>query len=446
MSLTSTSCSGEASSKDSLIERILEQGQRLRNAMVQSILDHDPFNTDVINTATARSLVKSRLRKRIPSQYSISNLGLSDIERDKLNAFLKGDSMNRFDEIDTLEALKSMSAEDLCKTTNQVFNSTQECCCGTCLKYNKEDLNCDLKRSKQRLADDKSRNQEDVPKVQFQVEPNKHLKYVDCMRIIVHDLVLNERGNKKVNLNLSSDKKIPVCGSQTFFIEYELPFILSVPTHAKLVKKSLSSSKNNSFVRICARRLSTEAIPFKQTSMHNIKNVDQINLEGIEMKFQISCRTMKQKNVAPLGSAIFNFSRFESSPSLTCIEELPINFNDNVPIVLGKLRVTLQMGCDRIYFGREFIASFEEKLENTTNLGNQDDQANQKLSEALQSPVLTRKSYKKNSTSDINQNSPKEEQKKIIEHQKFRKEEGNSRKYGDCGLEKQNCCIQIQKL
>ncbi|XP_044750077.1 uncharacterized protein LOC123310592 isoform X2 [Coccinella septempunctata] len=69
---------------------------------------------------------------------------------------------------------------------------------------------------------------------------------------------------------------------------------------------------------------------------------------------------MKQKNSTPLGYAQFDFANFESSPTLTCTEELPINFDDTVPIILGNLHVTLQMGYGRLYFGNEFIACFEE--------------------------------------------------------------------------------------
>lgn len=356
----SSTASDETASKNNLIEKILHQGQRLRNAMVQSILDHDPFNTDIFNDYNINSHVPSRLRKKIPSQCSSLDNDLQDIEKQKIQLFLKGESMNKQDQVEALETLRSMSSENLCKTTNETFLS--KCVCATCLKYEKGDLSCDLKRFKKQICinEKEEKDKDEIsPKVHNENEIIKYLKYVDCMQISIHDLILNDTGNKKVNSYVTADKKMLAGGSQTFFIEYELPFILSVSTSGKKVRKSVTSVSHNNFVRICARRISTEAVHFKHTSVHNIKNVDQISLGRIKLKFQITCRTMRQKNVVPLGYVVFNFAKFELSPTLTCIEELPVNFDDTVPIVLGKLHVTVQMGYGRLYFGNELLACFE---------------------------------------------------------------------------------------
>ncbi|KAK9878727.1 hypothetical protein WA026_023604 [Henosepilachna vigintioctopunctata] len=278
--------------------------------------------------------------------------------------------MSRKDEIEACETLRSMSEDDLCKTTNLVYKqSNNKCSCNTCLRYEKEDFNCDLMRSNDKTCCkncSELQNQcqgKNTTKAVHNTEIYEYMKYVDCMKVTVQELVLNENANKKLNADLKSNKKIPALGNQTFFIEYELPFIFSVCSRKKNAKKVKSCIQDNTFVRLCARRLTTEAILFKQTSVHNIENVDHINLQGIEMKFRISCRMMKQKNATLLGCATFKFEKFYSTSSLTCIEELPIIYNDNLPIVVGKLRILLEMGYGKVYFGKEFIASLKESSE-----------------------------------------------------------------------------------
>lgn len=97
------------------------------------------------------------------------------------------------------------------------------------------------------------------------------------------------------------------------------------------------------------------AVHFKHTSVHSIQNLDKISLGGIKLKFKITCRTMKQKSVIPIGSGVFNFQKLESCPTLTCTDTIPVNFDNSVPIVLGSLRVTVQMGYGKLYYGNEFI-------------------------------------------------------------------------------------------
>lgn len=258
---TSSSVSEEVASRNNLIEKILYRGHKLRNAMVQSILDHDPFNTDIFNDYQTNSIVTSRLRKTIPSQCSNSESNLLDVEKRKLKSFLKGESMKQRDKIEALDTLRSMSSENLLKTTNEAYGSN--CKCMTCLKYDKEDLNCDLKRFKQSWGSEEEKiiHEKSVAKPQKENVINKYLKYVDCLQISVHDLTLNDKGNKKIDSCATSDKKTLPWGSQTFFIEYELPFILSVSTSGKKIKKTVTSINNNNFVRMCARRTSNRGNP-----------------------------------------------------------------------------------------------------------------------------------------------------------------------------------------
>lgn len=62
----------------------------------------------------------------------------------------------------------------------------------------------------------------------------------------------------------------------------------------------------------------------------------------------------RQKGSLPIGYAKFNFGSFENTKYLTCNQELTL-LDNNAPISLGKLKITIQLGCGKLYFGKEFI-------------------------------------------------------------------------------------------
>lgn len=99
-------------------------------------------------------------------------------------------------------------------------------------------------------------------------------------------------------------------------------------------------------------------IYFKQISVHDI-NLNEVNLDGIDLKFYISFRSFKQKSNISLGCAKFNFSLFETNKNLTCTKDLNICLNESTPLVMGTLKVSIQMGCGRLYFGKEFMGMYK---------------------------------------------------------------------------------------
>lgn len=95
-------------------------------------------------------------------------------------------------------------------------------------------------------------------------------------------------------------------------------------------------------------------INFKQTSIHDIGCLNRINLEDAIVTFRLSFRNFKQKHPLSLGVANFNFSSFEVSKNFTCNQELTLRLQDP-PIITGGLKISVQLGCGRLYFGKEFI-------------------------------------------------------------------------------------------
>lgn len=213
-----------------LIDKVLERGQRLRNAMVQAILTHDPLNTDVISDHQGKSI-------RIDE--------LSHETTRKIRAFLQGDPLSRKDEIWTLETLRSMSATDLCKVTDRTYKSEEPCDCLTCHEYREKDLNCDLKRVEN--------SNEITQKIQqrYKNEFGSYIKFVDSVKVSVNSVLLNEAGEKKVNNSLFKSKTSGV--GQTFFLEYQIPEVL-VKNYQKNKSKVDSGLDSANVVRFCARR------------------------------------------------------------------------------------------------------------------------------------------------------------------------------------------------
>jgi hypothetical protein len=97
------------------------------------------------------------------------------------------------------------------------------------------------------------------------------------------------------------------------------------------------------------------AITFKQTSIHDLGSFNKIKLEDAVITFRLSFRNFKQKQPVSLGVAKFNFSSFEVTKNFACNQELTLRLSDNTPIVVGGLKISVQLGCGRLYFGKEFI-------------------------------------------------------------------------------------------
>ena len=218
-----------------LVDKILDRGQRLRSAMVQAILNNDPFNQDVIYQES-------------------KSVRLEDLPKDsneKIRAFLQGDAMSREDEIVTLETLRSMSAADLCRVTDRTYGSEEPCDCLTCVEYQEKDLKCDLKRESNEITQ----------KIQerYKSEVSSHLKFVDSVKISVNSVFLNQAGDKKVADSLIKEKAAGV--GQTFFLEYQIPEVL-VKNHQKVKTKVDSGLDSANVVRLCSRRTHGQGITY----------------------------------------------------------------------------------------------------------------------------------------------------------------------------------------
>ncbi|KAF5284565.1 hypothetical protein FQR65_LT02391 [Abscondita terminalis] len=358
-----------------IVEQILEQGQRLRNAMVKSILDNDPFYIE-----------DARIKQKLESNKPLHNK-FKTIEDDKMCKFKTAKSTqvmsSEFPEvycgchicniykreiyfgdkcmhIPPLHLLKR--TQNKCRSTD---NADEALDSGIPSRSN---LQSDTVTSN--FTEDKIQSinqQEHVEKPISLIKTTNYFKYVDSMKIMVHNVSLNYAGNRKALASGADTKyRLPISTNQSYFVEYNIPNCL---THTLARSKSkVDSGLGSNLFRVCSKKLQDEEIFFKHTSIHDIVNFQQLNLSTIELKFQISTRAMKQKRSNILGNATFNMRLFEITKNMSCTEHLPIISDD---FVLGTLKITVQLGCGRIYFGKEFVEFIENNRKDSVSIATQ---------------------------------------------------------------------------
>ncbi|XP_074037878.1 uncharacterized protein [Leptinotarsa decemlineata] len=264
-----------------LVEKILEQGQKLRNAMIGSILKNDPFSTEI--------LINNHYNTPRSSRSELSNNTKTEnvipLNDKRLEAFIKGDCMSKEEEKLALDTLRSLSAPDLCETTERTLKSTNigGCKCYICKVYNSKYLSCDSKLNSQKEMEFQSPPQHEVTENipgKYKACGVQTLKFVDSLKIAINNLILNDIGNQKILSTVNS--KVPCKSSSNFFLEYKVPEILV--TSAKH-KSKVDSGLETNHVRLSSRKTSN-VINFKQVTIHDIKSLDKVDLENCEIDFK----------------------------------------------------------------------------------------------------------------------------------------------------------------
>ncbi|XP_076255909.1 uncharacterized protein LOC143193530 [Rhynchophorus ferrugineus] len=316
-----------------LVEHILEQGQKLRTSMIESILKNDPFNKETVNEKcynTPRSSNGS-------INYQIKELEVaSDVFKD-LNV--------------CENQLLSERYENACYATEK----SVVCSCSTCLAYSVKCLKCDLRRAK-------SKDSIVIPKQ----KPIKKelLEYGDCLKIQLHSIYLNTQGLKKVTHDLPN--RTLHSYNETYILEYSIPKIF-LTKHRKSTGRNCL--ENDNYSRIIGRR-TNDVIPFKRTLIHNVINISLCGEEEWCINFIIKYKNSINKTFQLLGVAKFNMENLIYKEDLTCSETLPIYLTEKSPIVIGTLKLTIQLGCGRVFFGKEFIdaVNFKYKTSSVENV------------------------------------------------------------------------------
>lgn len=250
-----------------LVDQILEQGQRLRNSIVQSILNNDPLNSEIILSTERSTANVSEILELKNDEYDANKYTTM---KNQIEAYLQGEQMSPQEEHEVLAAIQSMSAQELCKTTEKTYASYNNSCnCNVCKQYETQNLNCDLQRSTKPNTEvplinltekDDENTGKSVDIVEFikntyRSQTADYLQYIDSLQVAVHSLTLSDAGLRKVATNdVDKKSKVPAAVSHTYFVEYTVPSVLQ-KNSAGSTRSVFSVDRN--CVRICSRKLNS---------------------------------------------------------------------------------------------------------------------------------------------------------------------------------------------
>lgn len=368
-----------ANQRVNIVEQILEQGQRLRNAMVKSILDNDPFYIDAIDTNNVRNLKNTKLLNN--TLKTIETDGICKLKTAKSAQVMSAEFPNLYcgchicniykREIFLSDKFSHIPPLHLLNRAQTKYHSAH-------FTDNESDIvDCEMPSTSNlqsetvtsNYTEDKLQPLNSSEQIVKSIQNNYRskaislFKYIDSMKISILNISLNNAGNRKALASgVNSKYRLPTSISQSYFVEYNVPDCLT--NGLTRSNSKVDSGLTSNLFRVCSKKLQNEEICFKHTSTHDIVNLQQVNLSAIELKFQISTRAMKQKRSNILGYAVFNMSLFEITKNMCCIEHLPIMSDD---FVLGTIKVTVQLGCGRLYFGKEFVEFIETNRKNSVS-------------------------------------------------------------------------------
>ncbi|XP_066246951.1 uncharacterized protein [Euwallacea similis] len=317
--------------KGSLVDKILEQGQKLRNAMVQSILQNDPFHSDILCS-------NNNYDTAVTSRVSLTGSGTGD--KKLLEAFLNGDYLTKDEEKIALSTVRSMAGLEVFKSTEEKLFT--KCLCSTCSIYHTNNLKCDLRRNEAAFKPTESINSIDALNV---------LKQVDSLKIILQSIHLNSLGEKKIVQDFNKPSSHL---NEIFFVKYCIPEVFINDTVKS--KSKVDSGLERNQIQVCSRRTSN-VIYLKQTFVHSVCNLHKCNLEDYDLTFTIRYKSSFQNKSEQLGIAKFNFGVFNNTKNASSGKTLSIYLNEASSISVGSIKVTLQLGAGKLYFGQEFIGA-----------------------------------------------------------------------------------------
>ncbi|XP_066150270.1 uncharacterized protein [Euwallacea fornicatus] len=333
--------------KEFLVDKILEQGQKLRTAMVQSILQNDPLHSDILYS-------NNKYYTPITNRVSLTGSGSGD--KKLLEAFLNGDYLTKDEEKIALSIVRSMPGLEIFKTTKEKLFS--KCPCSTCSVYHTNNLKCDLKRNEAAFKHTEHINNINALNV---------LKQVDSLKILLQSIHLNSLGEKKIvqSFNKSSSHL-----NETFFVKYCIPevFICDIVKS----KSKVDSGLEHNQIQVCSRRTSN-VIYLKQAFIHSVCNLHNCNLEEHDLIFIIRYKSSFQNKSEQLGIAKFNFGVFNNTKNASSGKTLSIYLNETSSISVGTIKVTIQLGAGKLYFGQEFIGAALQRENSAVTISSSDE-------------------------------------------------------------------------
>ncbi|XP_014613299.1 PREDICTED: uncharacterized protein LOC106791852 isoform X1 [Polistes canadensis] len=307
---------------DTLVAQVVARAQKLRGAILKETYDEDPL-----------ALSDTDLSNSFPNDVPLC-------KEVKLYEYFLGKEMSASDEHKALNTLRSTSpTPSLIDLASEAIASSQ---------FN----NAPINDNKTSLSTSNSMI-ESLTKCLSQDKQNEMspLDHVDSIRIFIELFVLSPAGYRRVKSSCVS-RNDNMLLSVTYFVQYNTNFKPVIQTNHKLPRDDKS-------IRISSKNKSGQVIHFDNERVYNLPkfNVHQ----DIPLCFKILSRHLNQKSPTELGSGMMYISDIVKTENLSLSQRLAVI---NKGIKIGELKITTELGCDSIHFGKQYIEAVMSGKEN----------------------------------------------------------------------------------
>ncbi|XP_039303609.1 uncharacterized protein LOC105196912 isoform X2 [Solenopsis invicta] len=179
------------------------------------------------------------------------------------------------------------------------------------------------------------------------------LDYVNSIRIFIESFTLTPAGYRRAK---STCLQYGMPLSLTYFIQYNTTFGSVKQTNTS---KEIKSSKETEFIRTCTKKQMGQVVTFNSEDIYNISRHDLDT--NFTWKFKVFVKYHNQKLPTRLGFGFMNSNDITNAANFSITQYIIIV---NKGIKIGELKVTTELGCDFIYFGKKFIDAVISKKEN----------------------------------------------------------------------------------
>ncbi|XP_072754790.1 uncharacterized protein [Anoplolepis gracilipes] len=306
---------------DKLVAQIVARAQRLRGAILK-----ETYNDDSL------ALSDNSMSNDLCPYASAENEA-------KLYEYILGTEMTSSEEKKALNTLRSTSP------TPSLIDLASET-----ITANKKD-SISIKKKENSLVKSNSPVEDTVYEetIEDKMKGTHPLDYVDSIRIFIESFTLSPAGYRRAK-STCLQHGIPL--SLTYFIQYDTTFGSARQTNIK-------SNKEIKFVRTCAKKQVGQVIDFNSEGIYSIQR--HIIKKNFSLKFKIFVRHLNQKFPTELGFGSMNINDITNTVNLSSTQRVVII---NKGIKIGDLKVTVELGCDFTYFGKEFVDAVMSAKEN----------------------------------------------------------------------------------
>ncbi|XP_033211693.1 uncharacterized protein LOC117169427 isoform X2 [Belonocnema kinseyi] len=264
----------------------------------------------------------------------------------KLYEYFLGKEMNFVDECTALETLRSTSP-----TRSLIEFATESMHCRQPDNPSVSEINkTNFLKDDVKGEVDEIKVYNENPVTEFKTRVISPLDYVDSLQVIVRSLYLTPAGYRRVKSScLSQDV---ASNSVTYFVHYD-----SINESSNQLKKKCIMEKKP--VKMSSRKEIDQEIHFNHQGVYNISK--SYTYMDNPVKFRVFHRHLNQRSPTLLGIGSLYVNDVVATKHLTMSQRVAVV---NKGIKVGELEVTVELGCDGIHFGKDFVDAVMSAKEN----------------------------------------------------------------------------------